>query len=160
MEKTKKSKLVKCRAKHCQHENREILVEEAVKEGNCYYHKDCYKTKEEIKEIINLFTEKINPNPVFSQLQSVINKIVYDKGLGSEFLLFGLKYYISHKYKLNYPHGLYYVIQNKEVITEYNKFKTKKIKQITNINLETEDEHRSFGYVHKKPLKITDLIGE
>lgn len=155
-----KPKIVKCRAKYCQHDNREMLVEEAVKEGSCYYHADCCKTKNEIKEIIDIFSKKINPNVVYAQLQTVIHKIVYEKGLGSELLLFGLKYYISHNITLNYPQGLYYVIQNKDVINEYNKLKAKKIKETANNLIEVEDEQRSFGYKPTKPLTISDLIGE
>ena len=51
----------KCRYKFCSHSTRDVPVSEAVKEKTSYYHADCYQTKEDIKEIIRLFTEHIDP---------------------------------------------------------------------------------------------------
>lgn len=135
----KKSDTVKCRYSHCLHESKEINRDQAVKKGNAYYHSDCLQTQTEIKEIIDLFTNKINKNPVYAQLNSVINNIVFTKGLGSNFLLFGLRYYIEHKIPLNYPQGLYYVIQNRSVIDAYHKEKAKTVKQAIEIAAESED---------------------
>ena len=89
------STTVSCKYSSCLHDSKELNKEEAVKSGNSYYHSDCFKTKEDIKKIIDLFKNHINPNPVYSQLQSVIKNIVFTKGLGSDFLLFVLQYYID-----------------------------------------------------------------
>ena len=43
-----------CKYSHCLHNNREIEKEKAVRVGNAYYHSDCLKTKEDIKEIVDL----------------------------------------------------------------------------------------------------------
>lgn len=148
---------VKCRFSGCEHlhETKDIPKEEAVKSGNSYFHKDCYQTKEDIKEVIDLFKNNINPNPVYSQLQSVIRNIVFNKKLGSDFLLFGLKYYIEHNITLNYPQGLYYVIQNKDVINAYNKEKTKNIKK----NVEIKDEvDTHFTHIPIKNNSFADII--
>lgn len=159
----KKNDIVKCRYSKCLHESQEMNKKDAIQEGNSYYHPDCFRTKEEIKEIIDLFAKYINPNPVYAQLHKVINTIVFDKGLGSEFLLFGLRYYITHKIPLNYPGGLYYVVQNKEVLRAYNKEKIKKEISANKDRIESqeysEDNSRDFGYIPQKPKTIEDVVG-
>ena len=144
-----------CKYSHCLHNNREIEKEKAVRVGNAYYHSDCLKTKEDIKEIVDLFKTHINPNPVYAQLQSVINNIIFVKKVQSDFLLFGLRYYIEHKIPLNYPQGLYYVIQNKDVTNAYNKTKTKEIKKSVEITEQTEAE---FEFVPTKNKGFADII--
>lgn len=146
---------VKCKYANCLHESRNIEKENAAKKGSSYYHPDCLKTLNDIKEIIDLFKNKINPNPVYSQLQSVIKNIVFAKGLGSDFLLYGLKYYIEHNIPLNYPQGLYYVIQNKDVISSYNKIKAKKTKQSVEIK---EDITTAFKHIPIKTNGIVDIL--
>lgn len=151
---------VTCKYSSCLHESREINKENAVKKGSSYYHKDCLQTQEEIKEIINLFKNHINPNPVYSQLQSVIKNIVFTKGLGSNFLLFGLRYYIENKIPLNYPQGLYYVVQNKDVVKAYQKKMADKAMSEFRQNQEIpENVTTPFGYVNKRKQTITDIIG-
>ena len=149
------SDTVMCKYANCLHDSKEINREDAVKKGSSYYHADCLQTQKDIKEIIDLFKNKINPNPVYSQLQSVIKNIVFTKGLGSEFLLFGLRYYIEHKIPLNYPQGLYYVIQNKEMISSYNKQKAVAVKQSVEIKEETDT---SFTHVPTKTKGFADIL--
>ena len=144
-----------CKYSHCLHDNREIEKRKAIRVGNSYYHSDCFKTKEDIKEIVNLFKAHINANPVYAQLQSVINNIIFVKKVQSDFLLFGLRYYIEHKIPLNYPQGLYYVIQNKDVANAYNKTKTKEIKKSIEITEQTETE---FKFVPTKNKGFSDII--
>lgn len=151
----KDSSKVNCRYSNCLHKTKELSKEDAVKSGSLYYHSDCYKTKEDIKKIIDLFKNHINPNPVYAQLQKVIKDIVFSKGLGSDFLLFGLQYYIYHKIPLNYPQGLYYVVQNKKVIEAYNKSKTGYIKK----NIEITDEPElTFTHTLVKNDGFADII--
>ena len=144
-----------CKYSHCLHDNREIEKRMAIRVGNSYYHSDCFKTKEDIKEIVNLFKAHINANPVYAQLQSVINNIIFVKKVQSDFLLFGLRYYIEHKIPLNYPQGLYYVIQNKDVTNAYNKTKAKEIKKSVEITEQTETE---FKFVPTKNKGFSDII--
>lgn len=125
--KTVKPKIVKCRYGHCLHETKELNAEDAVKIGNAYYHKDCNQTKEEIKKIADIFVERVNRNVVFPVLMKTINNIVFDKGIGSEFLLFALNSYLNKNKPLNYPGGLYYIIQNAEIQREYKLLQEKKM---------------------------------
>lgn len=151
----KKSSTVICRYKNCLHENKEINREEAVQSGTMYYHADCLKTKEDIKQIINLFVTHINPNPVYAQLNGVIHNIVFTKKLDSELLLFGLQYYINHKIPLRYPQGLHYVVQNTDVVEAYNKFKIKDIKKTTTI---IENNDTAFVHVPVKNRGFADIL--
>lgn len=144
-----------CKYTNCLHDDKEIKKEEAVKSGSAYYHKDCLQTKDDIKEIIKLFKECINPNPVYAQLQSVIKNIIFIKGIQSDFLLFGLRYYIEHKIPLNYPQGLYYVIQNKDVANAYNKSKIKDVRKSVEITEQTEVQ---FKHIPTKNSGFADIL--
>ena len=146
--------MVKCKYSKCLHDTRELNKDKAVKVGSTYYHEDCLRTKEEIKQIVALFQQKVNANPVYSQLQSVINNIVFIKGLGSELLLFGLKYYIENKIPLNYPQGLYYVVQNKAVINAFHK---NTVKIMGKIDIKNENNN-SFTRVPTKVKGFEDII--
>lgn len=149
--------IVVCRCKNCTEKSRELNKDDAIKVGNSYYHKSCYKTEQEIKEIIDLFVKNINPNPVFTTLRNVINQIVFQQNLGSEFLLFGLRYYIDHRIPLNYPQGLYYVIQNKTVQNEYAKKTRTTVKTKVEI---AENSNKKFSYTPTKQVGFADIFGE
>lgn len=151
-------KKVKCRYQFCQHKNRELNKSEAVVKNSGYYHEDCAQTQDQIKEIVDLFVKHINPNPVFTQLQSVIKNIVFKRGLGSDYLLFGLKYYIEHNIPLNYPQGLYYVVQNKNVAAAYKQAQIKKEKQEHKIELKEEGQTTHFNYAPVKEKSILDIL--
>ena len=145
---------VKCRYKYCSHENREIPREEAECVGKAYYHKDCLKESREKKEIVDLFLNKINPNSPPPQLWRTVNSLVNTKGYSSDYVLFGLKYYIRNKIPLNYPAGLYYVVSNKDVEAEYNKatFVKPKIEIL-------EDNKPVFEYKKPKRKTLDNLLG-
>lgn len=146
--------MVKCRYKYCSHESREIPREEAECVGRVYYHKDCLKESREKKEIVDLFLDKINPNCPPPQLWRTVNTLVNSKGHSSDFVLFGLKYYISHKIPLNYPGGLYYVVANEDVKSAYNKVTFVKPKfEIL------EEDKPVFTYKKPKRKTLDNLLG-
>lgn len=150
---------VKCKYSKCKHKCKDIEKSEAVKSGNSYFHNDCFIDKENRKEIVDLFVKHINPNVIFSQLQTVIKNIIDDRGNDSGFLLFGLKYYIEHKIPLTYPQGLYYVIQNKEMIAEYKKLKEKNIMTKENFVIPDNIEEVEFSYKPTKTKGFADILG-
>ena len=150
---------VKCRYSHCKHDSKDVDKEEAVKIGNLYYHADCFGDKENRREIIDLFVSHINPNPVYAQLQNVITTIIDKKGISSDFLLFGLRYYINHKIPLNYPQGLHYVVQNKQVIAEYNRLNEKKVLAKENFVTPKESKEVEFEYKPVKAKGFADILG-
>jgi len=149
------AKEYKCKYAKCLRSDKKVKAEDAVKVGSSYYHQDCHTQLTQIKEIIDLFQKYINPNPVYAQLRKVINTIVFDKNIGSDLLLFGVKYYIEKKIPLNYPQGLYYVIQNKEMKSAYHKWKAKK----DEIKIEiTEDSGVEFTHKPTKQKGLEDIF--
>lgn len=105
----------------------------------------------------------MNPNVVFAVLRKVINNIVFTRGVDSGLLLFGLNYYISNKITLNYPQGLYYVIQNKNVIKGYTEKKNREylIEQKKNMQKieDNEEMESSFTYKPSKRKSFADILG-
>lgn len=152
------SRQVQCAYGKCIHESKLMDIEDAIQDKKKYYHPECLKTNEEIKQIIDLFCKHINPHPIFSQLQSVITTIVFTKNIGSEYLLFGLKYYIEHKIPLNYPQGLYYVMQNKDVKKAYDAHIKKALTQ--NAIEITKEKDNSFEFKPTKAKGFDDILGK
>jgi len=149
--------IVTCRFKNCIYDDKKLDKSEAIKIGNSYYHKECNEIKEDIKLIVNLFTKHINQNVVYSVLVKVINKIIFTKKIDSKFLLFGLKYYIQNKIPLNYPQGLYYVIQNKDVKNTYNKYLVKQqVKE--NKVIVIENKETDFDFKPTKTKGFGDIL--
>jgi hypothetical protein len=150
--------IVRCRFKYCNHDSRDLPIEEAVLSGkSSYYHKDCYKTNEEIKQIIDIFKNQIDPLVVYSQLRIAIENIVFSKCLGSEYLLFAIKYAINNKINLKHPAGLYYIIDYENIKKAYLKEKYKQqIKQINNTT--TESKEVTFTYKPSKTVGFGDII--
>lgn len=125
------------------------------------YHPECLKTKNDINEIKELFVNNINKNVVYAQLIRVINTIIFNKGVTADYLKFGLQYYISHKIPLNYPQGLYYVIQNKDVASAYNRKKSAVVKQeMSSLSDGVLDIDKTFEHKTFKKKTIGDLFDE
>lgn len=149
--------IVTCRFKNCIYDDKKLDKSEAIKVGNNYYHKECNEIKENIRLVVDLFTKHINSNVIYSVLMRVINEIVFTKKIDSKFLLFGLKYYIQNKIPLNYPQGLYYVIQNKDVKNTYNKYLVRQqIKE--NKVIVIENKETDFDFKPAKTKGFGDIL--
>lgn len=156
--KNRKDNKVRCNFPSCQHKTRYLDPKEALRDSNGnYYHKDCYKSQEDIKQIIALFKKSINKNVVVSQLQDVINTIAFKKGLGTDVILFGLRYYIKNEIPLHYPKGLYYVIQNKDMMQAYHEAKDRNA--IKGHKIEIKDAtHTTFTHKPIKQKRFSDIL--
>lgn len=152
--------MYKCAYSKCLHgDDKLIPVGEEVAIGKArYFHKDCAQTKNDIKEIIDLWKNQINSNVVYAELQRVINTIIFVRHNSSSLLLFGLKYYISKGIPLNYPQGLYYVIQNKDVYTAYQKKKVAEAVKISRISVDNTET--TFQYKPNENKSFDKLFGE
>lgn len=150
---------VKCRYKHCIHpEDDKVPKEEMIKEGSTYYHKDCYEIKNNINEIIDLYCKKIGGHFTMAQLRKVINDIIFNKGNDSKFLLFGINYYINHGIKINNPAGLYYVLQNQDMIKQWNRlYVRKETKKEDVFKIEEKSFHR-FNFKPQKNKTFSDMF--
>lgn len=132
---------MKCGYKQCKLGN-EVDKDIAVKKGNRYYHKECLQEINNKEEIRKLFLEKVNPQEVITSLNGVIKKLVNDKGISSEFLLFALRYVIKNKVQLNHAPGLFYIVNNEKIKQAYQKEKVNQMtKDIKNSVIDNYDKN-------------------
>lgn len=136
MAKKEAPQIVRCRYPKCRnlHESNELLKNEAFWDGKGrYYHPDCYHIMQTTITIRDLFCQKVNrllTGPQVGQLISTIHNLVFKKGLDIDYVLFAVEYMIKNKPgKLRFPAGLYYTVQDKEILNAWNKIKEAKIRQ-------------------------------
>ena len=107
----KKKEEVKCRYSHCKHGGM-VRTEEAVRDGNMYYHRDCYEEKNNIQQIIDVYVKRVDPKPIFTELRKTINDLIYKDGYASDYFLFALNYCLDHGWNLRHVPGLRYAVRN------------------------------------------------
>lgn len=154
----KKEKIFKCRLSKCLHPDEPLLESIAVKDGNAYYHPDCLRTKNDIKEIIDVFTKRANPNVVYGVLGHVINEIVYNRKFDSSKLLWGINWVLDHGWNLRYPQGLYRVIQDVEWQEEYDKLLRRSQPKYKVEITDDEMDAPTFEYVPEKQKSFADIL--
>lgn len=131
-----KATMIRCRYPKCSklHESVELQKEDAVKGGNgFYYHPDCYHTMQTINKIRDTFITKVDPTLTgkqIGQLVSIVNNMVFGKNIDVDMILFSLQYFIKYKPgKLHYPGGIAYIVQDRDVISAWEKEKERRIKE-------------------------------
>jgi hypothetical protein len=153
------NEIVKCRFKYCNHEHKDLPIEEAVLSGkSTYYHQDCYKQNEEIKQILDIFQKQVNPLVVFSQLRNVVDNIAFKKCLGTEYLLFAIKYAVNNGINLKYPAGLNYIVDYQNIKNAYLKEKVKQQIKNSTQTMQTNSNEVTFTYKPSKVIGFDDII--
>ena len=150
-----KAKLVHCRYPKCSklHESTELNKDDAIKAGskNSYYHPDCYHTMQTVSQIRDLFIKEINPLLTGQQigvLVSTINNIVFAKNVSVDYVKFAVEYFIKYKPgALKYPHGLHYIIQDKDVVAAWRKKEESEIRAKMKADLERIIQKEDKGEV-------------
>ena len=135
MAKKQNSKLIHCRYPKCRflHETTELKKEDAVKGGskNSYYHPDCWETMQTVNKIRDTFYKEVNPTLTGKQiggLVSIVNNMIFSKGIDPKFILFSLNYFISYKKgALKHPGGIAYIVQDKDVAKAWDREKKREI---------------------------------
>lgn len=150
-----KPKVFKCGFRHCQHESCEVSQDEAVKVKNRYFHQDCAEIYSNIEEVKKLYYEKISNTVVMPQLVSVINNIVFNKKVDSNYLLFAVKYAINTKRKINYPQVLHYIIDDYKIKDAWKK---KQLQAIKDVKFEAQPMSETSFTVKKTALKGLDNL--
>ena len=79
---------------------------------NKYMRKDCTDESKILQSIRDLYRSKISATVVFSQLNAVINDIVFKKNINAQFLLFALRYAVDNNIPIRSPYGLHYIVDN------------------------------------------------
>lgn len=152
-------RVVRCVAKYCLHDKRELSTNKAVGDGTSYYHPDCFKLQENTRKICKLWGEKISSAYVKKDLINVINNIVINKKVSSDKLLYGVKYFIRNGLGLRYPAGLYYVVQNREVDEAYKSYQQSKVLKMK-VYIPPDDDPLKAPYTYKpaKEKGIGDIF--
>lgn len=145
---------MKCKYAHCKHQSREINKAEAIKCGSVYYHTDCYKEIETIRQIIDVYVNTVDDNPSFSELRKIINQIVYKQGVSPEFLLFALTHSSIH-----YPAGLFYIVKDQEMLKAWDIEKKKQTIKDSQFDATANyEEDSSFNYKHTNTSSFLRIL--
>ncbi len=147
---------MKCRYSRCIFGGGDIEPgkEVEVSKGR-YMHSECARYNATIKEIVRLYSESIDRTVVFSELQNVINKIVFDKKVDPDFLLFAIKKAILNKTKIRAPYGLYYLVNDKDMIDTWKRKKVQKI--IKSVPLAEPKVPQDFKYTPASPKTLLTI---
>lgn len=163
--------MVTCRYTQCDklHDSKELPKSEAVQDGIKYYHSDCYHTMQTVNKIRDLFIKEINPRVTGSQVASLLStvyNIIFKKNVSVDFLEFALEYFIKYKpNKLNHPHGLHYIIQNRDVENAWKKQCEQRLKESIKktaptvvSNSDWLQPESSFEYSPQKQKGFADIL--
>jgi len=129
------TKVRTCGYNHCRCEDKEIPTGTEVLVSNRYYHDECAKICFNIREMKKQYFDNISNTVVQGVLGKVINNIVFDKNVSSEYFLYAIKYSIQYKIKINSPYGLHYLIDNNKIKESYNKEKAREVTRQMDINI-------------------------
>lgn len=148
--------IYKCAYKYCKLGGM-VKLEESIIENKKHYHKECLQDKQNRQQIKQIFIDKINPSETISVLVRVINSIIDTKQVSSDFLLFALNYVICNKLPLNHAQGLYYIINNDKIKTEYKRkqynkftFDIDKIKTNEEVKFKYKSDKSSWNDIFRK----------
>ena len=154
---------MKCAYKYCQHGGT-VDKADAVKVGTRYFHPDCLRISKAMTKIVELYHEKVDPNPIEAYLRRTINDIVYKDGCDAEYLLFALRYCLSHGWTLHTPSGLRYVAKDGIARKEWNKITAQKTvsemkkKQSEQDAAPVDLTEKSFSYIPQKAAGFEDIL--
>lgn len=157
-EKRKQSAKKKCGYKKCKHGG---IVntdsDDCVEENGKFYHRDCLCEKNAIAEIIDFWYREIDEDVVFNQLRNVIDRLVYQRGIDAEFVLYAVK----RKAKvLNYPAGIFYAVGDKRLKADWKIAReVEKLKAVKEASPKTKKVEPAFQYKEEKKPKWGDIFG-
>lgn len=148
---------MKCRYSYCKH-NGEVNKEEAIKEGNSYFHKDCYEEKQ-LKQKIEEYYLSNMPTCTLQLLRKVIKQLIHEKGNEAKYVIFVLEYIYNNKKPINNPFGLMNYCNDERIKNEFKKSIIKKQYEKMNKSIEIDISINKNGYKYKSTnKKITDII--
>lgn len=121
-------KIRNCGYPHCRCESKVIPIGTEVFVSGRYYHAECAKDCLNIREIKKEYFDNISNTVVQGVLGKVINTIIFDKKVDSDYFLFSIKYAIKNKKKVSSPFGLHYLIDDRKIKDEWSRLNATKIK--------------------------------
>lgn len=168
----RKADIKTCRYQNCKHRDKQVNIaeQEYVAVGRSYYHADCYvqkdamdkaeeKLKADIQLIKNMWVENISETVVLSQLYLELNKLIRERGISSEYVIFVMDYVIKNKCKLRYPGGLKYYVDKQDIKDAFAKKEVqKKIANATfAVDVSSDDNSPKFS-VNKRPSGFSSIL--
>ena len=161
-----------CRYKKCKFPDRRLNIAEQdyVSVGRLYFHKDCYEEKEkedrieekiraDVQLIKNIWIENISNTVVLSQLYLEINKLIRERCIDSEYVIFVLDYCIKNHCNLRYPAGLKYYVDKQEIKDAFEKKHAKKIVNNATFNVDTTTDSSPKFTINRKPSGFNSILG-
>lgn len=146
---------MKCRYKNCRHGGT-VEKEEAVKEGNAYFHIDCLKEKNNKAQIKEIYSKYYQSNEPVMSINIGISKLC--EKVDSEFVLYCLCQWIRQKRELKSIYGLNYVVANKDLESAYKKSKaSERVKEFEGEIAVVETEPIQY-HTENKPKRWTDIL--
>ena len=145
---------MKCAYTYCKFGGN-VDKEDAVKDKNRYWHKECHKEKELKNEIKNYYYDKFNSKEPIKNVNSAIKKYINDEKYDAGYVLYCLK----HKAKnLNSIYGLIYTLSYRQNEKDYKKYVASKTEIIfdQDVSYDFIEENRSV--VSKNTSKWGDLF--
>ena len=148
---------MKCRYSYCKHGG-EVNKEEAIKDGNSYFHKDCYEEKQ-LKQSIEEYYISNMPSCTLQILRKVIKQLIHEKNNEAKYVMFVLEYIYKNKKPINNPFGLMNYCNDGIIKSEFKKLNIKKQYDEMNKSIEVDISVNKNGYKYKPSnKKITDII--
>lgn len=102
------------------------------------------------------------------QLVSIVNNMVFSKNIDVDYILFAIRFFITNKPgKLRYPGGVAYIVQDKDVISSWEREKQQRVKEKIKEQskaIKQDDEfgldflESTFAYKPQKARSFEDIL--
>lgn len=171
MAKKNQIKMINCRYPKCSklHPTTELRKDEAYWDGKHYYHPDCYHTMQTVNKIAATFKKEINPlitGKQYGMVVSIINHLIFVKNVDVDFLLYAVEYFVNKKPgKLQYPQGLHYIVQDRDVIKSWKDELNRRAKMEIKEQLQSGDgeiaemeTEGTFKFTPQKAAGFDDIL--
>lgn len=115
--------LKECKCKNCLHEGKMINLDtdKYVVKNDSYFHEDCYKSEDDILNIMSIWAKQIDKNVSFSYLRKELNRLIYKQKNPSGYVLFCVKRGANGGH-LHYIPGIKYFVDNDKMRQDYNAY--------------------------------------
>jgi hypothetical protein len=114
-------KLYVCGYNHCLHKGDKVTEQDSVIVGKRRFHIDCAEVKGYIDTLKDMYFDHIDEKANYVEVLSVINNIVFTKGVDPRFMIFALQYIINVKARLKSPYSLHYLPNNQRIVKLWQK---------------------------------------
>lgn len=142
----------KCKYQHCK-EGGIVNVDDGVKDGEFYYHFQCYEKKYMKQKIFQAFCDYVTNEEHGFFIKKKISDYIDKEDISPYYVYFTMYYIIKNKIPLKSIFGLGIVMKQQRVVNAYNKL----IDEYKNVKIQPEN----IDYIYKKEFKggWRDLIG-